>query len=109
MQVANILGDQQAGRSSVADVAKSLRLSVRTLERNLARDGNSFRSLQDEALKRRFKRLAADPDLSLATIAERLGYGDESALSRATRRWFETTAAKARRDLFSLGVRAKSS
>lgn len=108
-RVSNLLGDQQSGQYTISDVAQRLNISTRTLARNLAQEGNSFRTLLDDMLKRRFARLAVNGDLTLATIAERLGYSDESALSRATRRWYGTTAAQSRRDIVALGSGAKFS
>ncbi|WP_158241455.1 AraC family transcriptional regulator [Novosphingobium sp. TH158] len=98
-RVRNLLDDWSAARLGGEEIAAGLGVSRRTLERRLADEGVRFSSLLDEALQRRFDALAGNGELNLAQIAERLGYSDESALSRATRRWFGCTAAEARKRL----------
>lgn len=62
-------------------------MSPRSLQRALATEGTSFRLLLDEA--RRDSALAAVPGsvAPLALVAGSLGYGEQSSLSRAMRRW----------------------
>ena len=96
-RTANAFGDAQDRRLRGEDVAMALGISLRSLERHLADEGTSFRALRDEHLKSRLDGLLRNTDHSLAAIAERLGYSDESALSRATRRWHGCSAAAARK------------
>jgi AraC-like DNA-binding protein len=96
-RAANALGDAHGRRLRGEDVSTALGISLRSLERHLAEEGTSFRELRDESLKARLEALLRGTDLSLAAIAERLGYSDESALSRATRRWHGCSAAEARK------------
>jgi AraC-like DNA-binding protein len=96
-RAANVLGDAGNRRLSGEEVAAELGVSLRTLERHLADEGTGFRELLDEFLKSRLEVLMRRPGLSLAGVAEQLGYSDESALSRATRRWHGCSAAEARR------------
>lgn len=70
------------------EVASRLGLSQRTLVRRLAESGTSFRSLVDHHRARRVLELLADPTLSVAEVADRLGYREVSNLSRACRRWY---------------------
>ena len=100
-RTANALGDAQDRRIGGEDVAMALGISLRTLERHLADEGTSFRALRDEHLKSRLEGLLHSTGLSLAAIADRLGYSDESALSRATRRWHGCSAAEARKRIRS--------
>lgn len=97
----NALGDAAVRRHGSADVARALGISLRSLERHLAEEGTSFRELRDESMKARLDALFRNSGLSLAAIAERLGYSDESALSRATRRWHGCSAAEARKRIRS--------
>lgn len=97
VRTVNALGAGQDGRQSGEDIAKGLGISLRSLERHLAAEGTSFRELRDDNLKARLEALLRNTDLGLAAIAERLGYSDESALSRATRRWHGCSAAEARK------------
>lgn len=98
-RVRNLLDDHQSIRLGCSEVAQRLGISRRTLERSLASEGTAFSTLLDDALKQRFISLLRDSELNLGTIAERLGYSDESALSRANRRWHGCTAAETRRRL----------
>jgi AraC-like DNA-binding protein len=99
VKVANLLGHEPNLRLRGVELAKRLGLSLRTLERNLAREGTTLRQQRDTASQTAFRALLRRPEHNLATIAERLGYSDESALSRATRRWFGYSAAEARKRL----------
>ena len=97
----NALGGAHDRRLTGEDVAAHLGISLRSLERHLAGEGTSFRELREESLKARLELLLRNSDDSLATIAERLGYSDESALSRATRRWHGCSAGEARKRIRS--------
>lgn len=72
---------------SILAVAQSLSMNVRTLQRRLAEDGQSFRHLLDDC-----RRQLAEADLSkrehsVAEISRRLGYSDPAHFVRAFRRW----------------------
>lgn len=97
----NVLGDAPGRRLSGDEVAAILGISLRTLERHLAEEGTGFREIRDDYLKSRLEVLMRRPGLSLAVVAEKLGYSDESALSRATHRWHGCSAAEARRRIRS--------
>lgn len=75
------------GRSSEARIARVLRMSSRTLQRKLAADGTSYRELLSATLRLRAELELADPDLSIAEIASRLGFSDPANFSRAFRNW----------------------
>ena len=72
---------------SFEEVARSLRLSPRTLHRRLHDEGSSFRMVKD-ALRRELAlaRLARTAD-SIAAIATELGYSEPSAFFRAFQQW----------------------
>jgi len=72
----------------LGDIAAQLRLSPRTLVRRLQRRDTSYRRLLDGHRRRRAVELLLQPELSVAEIAERLGYGDATNFARACRRWF---------------------
>jgi AraC-like DNA-binding protein len=99
VRVENLLGDSIETRPAGSELAARLGLSLRTLERHLAREGTSLRQLRDQSGRAMFESLLRGPGMGLAAVAARLGYCDESALSRATRRWYGCTAAEARRRL----------
>jgi AraC-like DNA-binding protein len=72
---------------SIEAVARSVRLSSRTLKRKLAAAGVAFSEvIENERRERAFRLLRAN-DLSLDEIARRLDYSTQSAFARAFRRW----------------------
>ena len=87
----------------LGDIAARLRLSPRTLVRRLQRRNTSYRRLLDGHRRRRAVELLLQPELSVAEIAERLGYGDATNFARACRRWFAMSprAYRSRRALAS--------
>lgn len=85
-RVAPLLAGEDGVVRSLAEIATSLRMSPRTLQRRLSLEGTSFQELVD----RERQRLAAELDelgVPLKEAAFRLGFQDPSALSRARRRW----------------------
>lgn len=76
-------------------IAEHLQLSGRHLHRRLAEEGVTFRSLRDSVLQTLACDLLAQ-DGRLADIAEQLGFSDESAFTRAFRRWQGVTPASYR-------------
>lgn len=74
-------------RPDLAQVAKQLGMSARTLQRRLADDGLRFQDIVDDVAHTRAVELLGEPELSVAEIADRLGFGETRAFSRAFRRW----------------------
>ncbi len=72
-------------------IAATVKLSERALRRRLAMLGTSFRALTDEVVAPLAKRYLCDSRLSVAEIAERLGYSEAASFVRAFRRWTGTT------------------
>ncbi len=85
------------GFHSLAQVARALGLSPRTLKRRLADEASSFSALLEEARRDRALLLLRDPELPLDQLAERLGYSDVANFTRAFRRWTGTTPGAFRR------------
>jgi len=69
-------------------VASQLALHPRTLQRRLAEEGATFGQVVDQVRRRMTERYLQDTDMSLGHLASELGYGEQSALTRASRRWF---------------------
>jgi AraC-like DNA-binding protein len=84
---------------SLAEAAKQLRFSRRTLNRRLAECGTSYRALHERHLREAAERLLADPSLAIADVGWRLGYEDASNFGRACRRWFGKAPAQVRKAL----------
>lgn len=71
---------------TVNAVAKSLGLSVRSLQRKLKESGKTFSALRVEFLIEQSKTLLAQPELTMDAIAEQLTFSDRAAFSRAFKR-----------------------
>lgn len=76
--------------------ARSLRLSSRTLQRMLAKDGSSFAELMDAVRADLARHYLGQSKLSIGEVASILGFSETSALTRAFRRWYGTTPRNAR-------------
>lgn len=68
-------------------VARLLGLAPRTLSRKLDAEGTSYGDLRQEVRYARARELLRNPHLQMAEIAERLGFSDPAAFSRAFRKW----------------------
>lgn len=86
------------GDYTVDGVAHEANMSVRSAQRLAAFHGRTLSNLIDD--KRTFKAqrlMANDPDLPIATVAERVGYSDERCFRRAFRRWTDMTPSAYKR------------
>jgi AraC-like DNA-binding protein len=86
-----------AGRASIASVADSLGMTVRTLQRRLDEDGTQFSDLLDRVRVREVSRHMGQRRLRLTDIADLLGYSSLSAFSNWYRGRFNETPSEARR------------
>jgi AraC-like DNA-binding protein len=75
------------GRPDLASVARSLRMSQRTLQRRLREEGTSHQRLLDEERARLARHYVGQSSLSLQEIAFLLGFSDQPAFHRAFQRW----------------------
>lgn len=75
------------GVPAISDVASQLGMSGRTLQRRLAEHGHTFQALVDTARRQLAERLLQQTDYSLAEIAFMTGYAEQSAFTRAFKRW----------------------
>ena len=73
------------------DIAELLNLTPRTVQRNLSREGSTFKKLVDEARKDYTLAEIRDTSFAISEIAYRLGYKDLSSFYRAFKRWTGTT------------------
>lgn len=79
-------------------VAGQLALHPRTLQRQLARRGTSFARLVDQVRREEAGRYLRETDMPLGQLAGVLGLSEQSALTRACRRWFGESPSRVRRD-----------
>jgi AraC-like DNA-binding protein len=83
----------------VADekVAAQLNMSVRSLQRRLKEVGTTFRTLLETVRKDLAATYVCDPDIELVEVAFLLGFSDQSAFSRAFKRWTGKSPSEARK------------
>jgi AraC-like DNA-binding protein len=73
---------------SLAQVAKRIHLSARTIIRRLRRAGTTYHQLLDAHRRAHAETLLKNPAFGVAEVSNRLGYGDPANFGRACRRWF---------------------
>lgn len=79
-------------------VSDQLALHRRTLQRQLADRGVSFSSLVDQVRREEAERYLRQTDMPLGQLAGVLGLSEQSALTRACRRWFGASPSRVRRE-----------
>jgi AraC-like DNA-binding protein len=89
------------GSCSYGEVARALSMHPRTLQRRLRQDGTTFETIKDGARRDLVQQYLSQPDLPLSQISALLGYGEQSALGRSCRRWFDATPREMRARLAS--------
>jgi AraC-like DNA-binding protein len=82
---------------SLAQVAKRIHLSARTIIRRLRRAGTTYHELLDAHRRAHAETLLKNPDFGVAEVSHRLGYGDPANFGRACRRWFGMAPSRYRR------------
>lgn len=78
-------------------VAGQLAVHRRTLQRQLADQGTSFAALVDQVRRAEAARYLRETDMPLGQLAGVLGLSEQSALTRACRRWFGAPPREVRR------------
>jgi AraC-like DNA-binding protein len=73
--------------ADVAEVARAVHMSARTLQRRLEQENTRFSEVLDRARFRLSRGLLSDPTVTLADVAFRLGFADLATFSRAFKRW----------------------
>jgi AraC-like DNA-binding protein len=95
-----------AAQPAPAEVAAGLGLSERTLQRQLAKEGTSLRTIVGQQRYGRARAFLCDPTLSIAEVSARLGYQNPPAFTRAFRRWAGLTPEEFRAAMRAAGVTA---
>lgn len=85
--------------ASLESVARSLKMSPRTLQRRLEQEDTRFADLLDSVRQSVARALVKDPALPLSEIAFRLGFADLATFSRAFKRWTGLPPGMFRRSL----------
>lgn len=85
------------GAPGITAVARALSLHPRTLQRRLSDEGTSFARILDEVRASAARRYLETTDLPLSQVAGLIGLSEQSALTRASRRWWDQTPRTIRR------------
>lgn len=85
------------GEPSLADAARSLHLSERSLQRRLKEENLTWQQLVDDTRRALADRHLHAPGMSLTQLAFLLGFSDVSSFSRAFRKWHGMPASEYRR------------
>ncbi|MEP4766667.1 MAG: AraC family transcriptional regulator ligand-binding domain-containing protein [Roseibium sp.] len=83
-EIANRLSD---GIPPLGEVAASVGLGSRTLQRRIADRGKTYQTLVDEARSELAQKLLSRPRYSLAEVAFMTGFSEQSSFTRAFKRW----------------------
>ena len=94
---AAIAEELTGGEPSTARIARRLAMSERTLQRRLQERRRTVAELLDETRAAVAKAYLRDRGMSLAEVAFLLGFSDQSAFTRAFRRWTGDTPGAWRR------------
>jgi AraC-like DNA-binding protein len=93
--VRSALSETMCGaRPAIANVAKSLGMSGRTMQRRLGELGTTYQDLLDDVRQRSARRLLANTDLGMGEIAFVLGFEEVNSFMRAFHAWEGTAPAK---------------
>lgn len=84
-------------RCGLGDVSQQLCIHERTLQRKLKSANVVFEDIVDDVRKARAEELLTQSSLSMAQIAESLGYAEQASFNRACLRWFQATPSAIRR------------
>lgn len=96
---AEIMRRLARGEPRREEIAASLALADRTLQRRLHAEHTSFQQLLDEARRELAGKYLAEDRYTLQQVADLLGFVDQSNFFRACRRWFGAPPGQYRRRL----------
>lgn len=94
LAISHGLGSGPLRKARVADM---LALHPRTLQRRLEAEGSSFERIRDEVARDAARRYLGATHMPLSQVADLLGLSEQSALTRACRRWFGMPPSEVRR------------
>ena len=87
VQIEALIMRGNSGHFSFDDVADHMGYSIRHLRRLLAQEGSSYAAIRAQVLRTRAEHLLTSTHMTLAQVAEQLGFADASSLSQTFRRW----------------------
>ena len=77
-------------------IAAELNLHPRTLHRRLREEGTSFQQVKDEVRRDTMLYYLEHTDLDFARISERLGFAEQSVMTRRCNGWFSASPTRVR-------------
>ena len=86
-----------SGQPTLPALASALSMAPRTLQARLDERGLTFRQVLDQVRHEQAERLLQDPRSSLAEVALKLGFADQSSFQHAFKRWTSLTPGEFRR------------
>jgi AraC-like DNA-binding protein len=86
-----------SGSSGSEQVARDLKVHARTLNRRLHVEGTSFQQVKDEVRREVMLYYLQQTDIDLMDVSERLGFAEQSVMTRLCHRWFGTSPSRLRR------------
>jgi AraC-like DNA-binding protein len=92
-----IASELPGGRPSLAAVARRIGMSRRSLQRSLEEKTTTFAELVDAVRRERAQAFLSAPDVSLAEVSWLLGFSEQSAFTRAFKRWTGRSPTELRR------------
>jgi len=91
-----LLNELQSGVPTAEKTARTMHMSVRTLNRNLQQEGTTFRELLTQLRQEKAATLLTNPQISISEVGYLLGFSELSSFYRAFRTWTGTTPAEYR-------------
>jgi AraC-like DNA-binding protein len=85
-----------SGDCTNEQVAAELNVHSRTLHRRLKSLGTSFQKIKDEVRRDILLYYVQETNLDFARISERLGFAEQSVMTRTCRRWLSASPSKIR-------------
>jgi len=96
-----LLEELRGGSPTSQVIARALRMSVRTLDRGLQREGTGFREVLNQLRREQAATLLANPRVSIAEVGFLLGFAELSSFYRAFKKWTGKTPADLRAEALS--------
>jgi AraC-like DNA-binding protein len=81
----------------IEQVARSLNMSTRTLQRRLAENGHGFGEIRDQIIFQLAAQALKTKVLNIEEISEKLGFSDRHSFTRAFKRWSGLTPSAYRK------------
>jgi len=97
-----LAANMEGGALGMADVARALGTSPRSLHRRLQDEGTNFNELVDQVRQKFAEQYLARPKLAISEVAYLVGFNGPSAFHKAFRRWTGVTPSEYRSSLAAL-------